>query len=174
MPDLAFSPDATFPAIHAEKGILDLKFKVELDGAPKEGLKLEKLAGGNATNMVPDSAEAVLSGITRDELDELLAGVDYQKEDLTIKAENNNFKLLYQGISAHGSMPENGKNAISYLINILAELPFANHKLKKFLEFYQSKIGLEYDGQSIGCKDQDEIPTKLTFNTGIIKAEQKE
>ncbi|MGM0548140.1 MAG: dipeptidase PepV [Bacillota bacterium] len=174
MPDLAFSPDATFPAIHAEKGILDLKFKVELDGAPKEGLKLEKLAGGNATNMVPDSAEAVLSGITRDELDELLAGVDYQKEDLTIKAENNNFKLSYQGISAHGSMPENGKNAISYLINILAELPFANHKLKKFLEFYQSKIGLEYDGQSIGCKDQDEIPTKLTFNTGIIKAEQKE
>ncbi|MFW5961723.1 MAG: Sapep family Mn(2+)-dependent dipeptidase [bacterium] len=68
MPELAFSPDATFPAIHAEKGILDLNFSADLVSENKEGLLLEKIKGGNATNMVPDYAEALLAGIKKEEL----------------------------------------------------------------------------------------------------------
>ncbi len=173
MPELSFSPDATFPAIHAEKGILDLKFSADLSGDKSRGLQLEKLKGGNATNMVPDYAEAVLSGIESDKLSELLADLDYDQAALELEAANKKIKIAYHGVSAHGSMPEDGKNAVSYLINILAELPFANPKVKEFLTFYQEKIGLEYDGASIGCKDQDDVPTALTFNTGIIKADQK-
>jgi succinyl-diaminopimelate desuccinylase len=172
MPELAFSPDATFPAIHAEKGILDLKFTADLKEADKDGLKLEKIKGGNAANMVPDYAEAVISGIKKEKLEELLAEIDYEKADLNLKADNDKLKLSYTGISAHGSMPEKGKNAISYLINILAELPFAGAKTKEFLSFYQEKIGIESDGASIGCKDQDDVPTALTFNTGVIKGDQ--
>ncbi|MFW5961722.1 MAG: M20/M25/M40 family metallo-hydrolase [bacterium] len=70
-------------------------------------------------------------------------------------------------------MPEDGKNAISYLINILAELPFVEKDLNKFFNFYKEKIGLEYNGASIGCKDQDDVPTALTFNPGIINGNQK-
>lgn len=172
MPDLAFSPDATFPAIHAEKGILDLKFSADLSEDNKEGLKLEQLKGGNATNMVPDYAEAVLKGISREKIKEFLNKLNYDQDNLNIESDNEKIKLAYHGISAHGSKPESGKNAISYLINILAELPFVNSKLNKFLNFYQNKIGLEYDGASIGCKDQDDIPTALTFNTGIVKGNQ--
>lgn len=172
MPELAFSPDATFPAIHAEKGILDLKFSTDLKTENKKGLKLEKIKGGNAANMVPDYAEAVLSGINKAELEKLLAEIDYEKADLKLEAAGNKLKLSYTGISAHGSMPEEGKNAISYLIKILAELPFANSKAKEFFNFYSSKIGIEYDGASIGCKDQDDVPTALTFNTGVIKGDQ--
>jgi succinyl-diaminopimelate desuccinylase len=174
MPELSFSPDATFPAIHAEKGILDLKFSINLTETNRAGLQLELLKGGNATNMVPDYAEAVLSGIEKEKLSQLLADLDYDQNALEIKVKNKKIKLAYHGVSAHGSMPEDGKNAISYLINILAELPFANPKVKEFLAFYQDKIGLEYDGASIGCKDQDDVPTALTFNTGIIKADQKQ
>lgn len=173
MPELSFSPDATFPAIHAEKGILDLKFSADLKEKTTAGMQLELIKGGNATNMVPDYAEAVLSGIEKEKLIELLADVDYKQDDLKIEAEKEKIKLSYHGISAHGSMPEDGKNAISYLIDILAELPFANAKVKDFLTFYKDKIGLEYDGASIGCKDEDDVPTALTFNTGIIKGEQK-
>jgi succinyl-diaminopimelate desuccinylase len=174
MPELSFSPDATFPAIHAEKGILDLKFSINLTETNRAGLQLELLKGGNATNMVPDYAEAVLSGVEKEKLSQLLADLDYDQNALEIKVKNKKIKLAYHGVSAHGSMPEDRKNAISYLINILAELPFANPKVKEFLAFYQDKIGLEYDGASIGCKDQDDVPTALTFNTGIIKADQKQ
>ena len=172
MPELAFSPDATFPAIHAEKGILDLKFSADLKADKKDGLTLKSIKGGNAANMVPDYAEALLKGITKTELEKLLSGIDYMEEDLDLSTDNNELKLSYHGVSAHGSMPEDGKNAISYLIDILAELPFANLKVKEFLNFYKEKIGLEYDGESIGCKDQDDIPTALTFNTGVIKGDQ--
>jgi succinyl-diaminopimelate desuccinylase len=172
MPELSFSPDATFPAIHAEKGILDLKFSADLAEESSGGLQLKLLKGGNATNMVPDYAEAVLNGIEKDELNRLLAELDYDLEALEIVSENGQLKLAYHGVSAHGSMPEDGKNAVSYLIKILAELPFANSKLNAFLNFYRDKIGLEYDGESIGCKDQDDVPTALTFNTGIIKGDQ--
>ena len=168
MPDLAFSPDATFPAIHAEKGILNLKFSQNIKEDRKEGLQLKSLKGGNAANMVPDYAEAVLRGISKNELEALLAELDFNKDDLKVEANNKSIKLAYHGISAHGSMPEDGKNAVSYLISVLAELPFANQKLNAFLNFYQEKIGLEYDGESIGCKDQDDVPTALTFNTGIV------
>ena len=173
MPELAFSPDATFPAIHAEKGILDLKFSADLGKEKKVGLQLHSLKGGNAANMVPDYAEAVLGGIKREELMKILADINYDQDKLKIEAENDKFKLSYQGISAHGSMPQDGRNAISYLINILAELPFARTNVKEFLTFYKEKIGLEYDGASIGCKDQDDLPTALTFNPGIIKVNQQ-
>ncbi len=172
MPDLAFSPDATFPAIHAEKGILDLKLSADLKSDKKDGLTLKSIKGGNAANMVPDYAEALLKGINKTELEKLLSEIDYIEEDLDLSTDNNELKLSYHGVSAHGSMPEDGKNAISYLIDILAELPFANLKVKEFLNFYKEKIGLEYDGKSIGCKDQDDIPTALTFNTGVIKGDQ--
>lgn len=173
MPELAFSPDATFPAIHAEKGILDLKFTADLKEKDKGSLKLEKLVGGNAANMVPDYAEALISGIEREELEKLLEDINYQSSNLKLETDNNKIKLSYKGVSAHGSMPEDGKNAISYLINILAELPFSSTKTKEFLKFYQDKIGLEHDGASIGCKDQDDVPTVLTFNAGVIKGDQK-
>lgn len=172
MPDLAFSPDATFPAIHAEKGILDLKFSAQFNKDAGEGLKLEKIKGGNAANMVPDYAEAVISGLKKEKLEALLTEIDYQQDELELKELKEGIKLAYHGVSAHGSMPEDGKNAISYLINILAEIPFAAAQVNEFFKFYQEKIGLEYDGAAIGCKDQDDLPTALTFNPGVIKGDQ--
>jgi succinyl-diaminopimelate desuccinylase len=169
MPELAFSPDAVFPVIHAEKGILDLKFRSDFKAESKDGLKLISINGGNAANMVPDYAEAKIKGIKPAELEKIFEDIDYDQEDLEIASNNNSITLKYNGISAHASTPEEGKNAISYLINILAELPFENKETLDFLDFYKNKIGIEYYGESIGCADEDDIPTKLTFNTGIIR-----
>ncbi|SFL13671.1 dipeptidase PepV [Halanaerobium salsuginis] len=171
MPDLAFSPDASFPVINAEKGILNLKFSADLTAAEtKTGMPdLISLRGGNAANMVPDSAEAILSGLSAAELKEKLINFDYKPEKLKLVNTTAGLKINYQGVSAHGSTPEVGENAISQLLNLLAEIEFKNTKLNQFLAFYRQKIGLETDGKSIGCKDQDDIPTELTFNTGVIK-----
>lgn len=172
MPELAFSPDAVFPVIHAEKGILDLKFTAELNSDADEAesaLKLISLRGGNAANMVPDYAEARIKGISLDQLENLLEDIAYEREDLKISANKDAVTLKYNGVSAHASTPEEGKNAVSYLIMILAELPFAGEKTRDFLNFYKSKIGGEYYGESIGCADEDDIPTRLTFNPGIIR-----
>ncbi|ADQ14736.1 dipeptidase PepV [Halanaerobium hydrogeniformans] len=174
MPELSFSPDAVFPAIHAEKGILDLKFSKKITKNVDSSLQLIALKGGNAANMVADYAEAVIKGIDKNELQNILAEIEYEKDKLQISESKKGLKLSYNGVSAHASLPEDGENAISHLINILAQLPFTESDVADFLEFYQSKIALEYDGSSIGCAEEDDIPTKLTFNSGIVALNQRE
>lgn len=56
MPDVGISPDADFPVINCEKGILHLK----LSFPAIEGI--ERIEGGQRPNMVPDRCEAVANG----------------------------------------------------------------------------------------------------------------
>lgn len=57
LPTFGITPDASFPAVYGEKGILILKLSM-----PLEGSGVETVAGGTAHNMVPDHCEAVVGG----------------------------------------------------------------------------------------------------------------
>lgn len=94
MPDTGFSPDANFPVIYAEKGILHIRAHF-----PVEKL-FSSFEGGERVNMVCDHCEATP-----------LAPVDRERaEKLGLSEENG--KLISRGKSAHGSTPEEGVNAI--------------------------------------------------------------
>lgn len=59
IPDIGFTPDAEFPAIFAEKGILQVIFKTNgIDGL--------EVTGGNAPNMVPAACHAIVNGVKKD------------------------------------------------------------------------------------------------------------
>ena len=99
MPETGFSPDADFPVIYAEKGIMHIKFTFPAKG------DLSSLKGGNAANMVCD--ECVVK-----------APVDEEK----IAAFNLGFEnglIVARGKSAHGSTPEQGINAIAPILKYL-------------------------------------------------------
>lgn len=99
MPDTGFSPDANFPVIYAEKGILHIRADF-----PVEKNLFSSLAGGERVNMVCDRCEATP-----------LAPVDTKKaKALSINIENG--KLVSKGKSAHGSTPEEGVNAIEPML----------------------------------------------------------
>jgi succinyl-diaminopimelate desuccinylase len=174
-PEMAFSPDAQYPVIHAEKGILifDLNYEFESyeeNYLDKNNYKYEVLSlkGGNAPNMVPDNCELLIKTDYGKALEKNLA--DFKnKTDYDIKLNKegkNKYKLISGGVSAHGSMPEKGKNAISRLIAFLAELDKLN--IQEFVDFYNNKIGLDYYGERIGCNLEDEVSGNLIFNVGQI------
>lgn len=95
MPDTGFSPDANFPVIYAEKGILHIRADFPVDKNLFSSLK-----GGERVNMVCDYCEAVP-----------LSAVDTEKaKSLSLAFENG--RLVSRGKSAHGSTPEEGKNAL--------------------------------------------------------------
>ncbi len=99
MPETGFSPDANFPVIYAEKGILHVRADFAIENAP-----FTFFAGGERVNMVCDYCEAVP-----------LAPVDSEKlKALSLTYENG--KIVSRGKSAHGSTPEEGKNAILPLL----------------------------------------------------------
>lgn len=106
LPEYGFSPDGDFPLSYAEKGMYELAFTF-----PK--LKnFSNIKGGTVVNAVCDyvSCIATEKGINH----ELL-----KKHGLTLK--NGNVIESY-GISAHGSHPETGKNALFSLFDYFLDI----------------------------------------------------
>lgn len=171
-PAIGFAPDAEYPAIHAEKGIL--MFQLEQTFVPGcscccDGVKIKSVKGGNAPNMVPDYCEAVLEGKELSHIRQALeAYVQTHQVRLEWEEGPGQVRLRSFGVSAHGSLPQYGVNAISQLMLFLAALDLKSADLCDFLAFYRKTIGMEYYGESIGCGFKDEVSGNLIFNVGMI------
>lgn len=170
-PDISFTPDADFPVIHAEKGIIvfDLTYDLKDEDAP---IQLIDITGGNAPNMVADYAEALLKVADYDSFEQKYNEYKKQKDyPVTIRENKGNVIVSATGISAHGSTPQKGENAIDYLIDFLYAVFSRESGAYEFLEIYQNRIAFKNHGEAIGCGLEDEVSGKLAFNRGMIKKE---
>ena len=107
---------------------------------------LKSAWGGTAANIVPDLARAELTDGT---------------------------KLECRGVSAHGAEPWNGVNAIGKLLEQLA----ARHldsPLGTAIAFLHGRIGMETDGTSLGVGLRDDLSGPLSFNLGMLRANETE
>ncbi len=140
MPKYGFTPDADFPVIYAEKGILGIKMKFPIHNAP-----FSALYGGTARNMV--CAEAFVE-------------CDVTSDFKAFKLAKTDNGLASYGISAHGSTPEKGVNALN---NLLAYFATQNKCVKDAYDvLFNDKFGFK--------KFEDETG-KLTFSPNIAKFE---
>ena len=103
MPKEGFSPDADFPVIYAEKGILHVRLDYPLADAPFTALR-----GGERENMVCDYARA-----------EGAAFDPARGEKYGVTAEGDG--IAAHGRAAHASTPEAGENALEKLLRYFAE-----------------------------------------------------
>ena len=101
LPEYGFSPDGNFPVTYAEKGVYKLSVKL-----PKSH-SYDFIPCGKALNAVCDYAELKING----KINEAIAN------DLGLTVNEN--KLISKGVSAHGSSPWLGKNAIKPLLEYL-------------------------------------------------------
>ena len=173
-PNLGFTPDADFPVIHGEKGILIFEVAKKFSKSTLKGLELRSLTGGNAANMVADHARALLRGEDYGKIREILE--EYRKETgyrVLAKGIGKSLEIVAHGKSAHGARPEQGLNAISILMEVLSRLPFVQEDLQEFLEFYNQHIGFELDGKSLGCSLSDAVSGELVLNVGTMKVDQE-
>lgn len=191
LPTIGFTPDADFPVIHGEKGLMNLHVHFPFHQERSNGL-VQSFNGGNAANMVPDKATVELStsklcGIlfpegTPNEFDgnlitqRLIENISVDS-GLECTAGPSTTTLHMHGISAHGSTPELGVNAISKLMTALAPLmdrlygaasPEV-HTLDHLVRFYNKTIAMTYDGSLAGIGLTDDISGNLVFNVGIVK-----
>ncbi|NLY44675.1 MAG: dipeptidase PepV [Tissierella sp.] len=168
-PTMAFTPDADFPVIHGEKGIIIFDLNHQLSDT-NGSFRLIDLKGGSAPNMVPDNAVATFE---MDNANQFVKRFETYKENnnnpIGIEVDGNIVKVLAKGVSAHGSTPEKGENAISYLMACLGEVLDGDNSFVEFVRTYNERIGFYHYGEKIGCGFEDEVSGKLNFNPGIIK-----
>jgi len=172
-PAYGFSPDANFPIIYAEKGILRFSLEKEFK---QQGLEttncpiIETIKGGTRVNVVPDYAEAHLSHVMFDSVQQAI-----KEKGLNnwIKAEETSSGVLIKafGVPAHAMQPKEGINAIQLLLCFLKELDFGPYDVKLFINLLANKLDKETDGRTLGIECQDEISGKLTMNVGTINYE---
>lgn len=172
-PAIGFTPDADFPVIHAEMGILIFEMVKKLEKINKpSGLILKSIQGGTASNVVPDRCRAVLAGESgyyeeiKQKLYEYTQKTGYK---VTAKGRGRALEITAEGLAAHGAKPEDGLNAISVMMAFLGEIKINGEEINEFITFYNSKVGFDLHGTGgLGCGLEDEISGKLLFNVGLI------
>ena len=150
-PDFGFSPDAEYPLIFAEKGIIsyEVKTNVEIPG-------LIYLKGGVAHNSVIEKCVV--------KFNDNKAFIEYlNKQEIPYILEND--EIVFLGKAAHGATPQLGLNAGMLAIKALngfVEIP----ALKQLVEGYSD---LKAEGLSADSVSKD--MGEWSLNVGIVNYE---
>ncbi len=176
-PDLGFTPDADFPGLNGEKGIMSFTLVKKFAEKKLKGLSLRSLSGGSASNMVAEGARAVVMADDEKVYDEIKALAEaYRGETdrtLTVRRMGKSLEITAKGISAHGATPDAGLNAISIMMDFLGRLNFADEDINDYVAFYNDYIGFDVHGERFGCPFEDDKSGKLTLNVGVADFDRK-
>lgn len=165
VPVMGFTPDGEYPVINGEKGIINATFSKTYH--QDDVLTLVRIEGGSAPNVVPSYARAEFR--CNHELAIELAAATGDKVRYTIT--DQGFILEADGISAHGSTPGLGENAIGRLLIEMSTLPLSS-ELAAPVDFLARTLGMETDGASAGISLRDDVSGGLTLNLGTIRADE--
>lgn len=169
---MTFSPDAEFPVINIEKGRLQGEFKAAWQTDP--GLPhLVSIKGGVKFNVVPDAAEAVISGLGADSAAAAMASVA-DSTGLQFEAEETGDLLLIRarGKGAHAAMPDMGNNAITGLLTLLASLPLADQAGIRHLRALSRLLPHgDWLGRALGVAMSDDLSGPLTLSLNILEGD---
>ena len=159
MPDIGFSPDASFPLINTEKAMLHVRAHAPVSA---EGLQVLSLMTGERMNVIPGESVAIVAGgeeiVKKTQAYAEKTGLPYSAE-LTDKG----VRLRALGIPGHSAYPQECRNAIGMMLLLLKELGVEG-ALRTLADVYP----MEYTGASLGIACSDPISGALTCNVGIL------
>ena len=163
MPRSGFSPDASYPLINTEKGLLAMELRAK---PAADGLKVIRFHVGERHNVVPGSATALIAGDA-----ELCDHINRLAREMTLDVEakpaEGGLLLTATGVNGHAAYPESARNAIGEMLLMLRALGVTGA-----LKTLADTIGLEYDGLSLGVGCSDKTSGPLTCNMGVIRYDE--
>ena len=166
IPVMGFTPDAEYPVINGEKGIINVTYAHSYKQTGE--LKLLSIQGGTAANVTPAFARAKIG--CGPELAQRIAKL--YTPNLRFIRKDYGVLVEAFGVSAHGSTPEQGENAIGRLVLALDTLPFEG-EIQQIIHFLAEKLGMETNGKSAGIYLHDDVSGELTLNWGTLNADEE-
>ncbi len=171
MPQLGLAFDGSYPVINGEKGVLVIHMERDIKWQGPR-FSIEDIKGGTAANAVPDYCTANICL-----MDGSLEGkiADFERvfvEDtgcnVSITAvDEGRYKVESRGISAHGSTPEKGKNAIGQLFRFLHFIDSGDKQLNDVL-IQIGRLAMDHNGKETGLFVRDDVSGPMTVNVGIV------
>lgn len=171
IPSIGFSPDADFPCIYAEKGLISPFLIMNYSNFLDKDIVLKNIdCNNNPLNVVPKYCNCVISvknDIKVKDVDNLVQSFasEYNFNIVTEIINDNELKIISHGIQAHAAHPDLGINAISRLIIVLDKL-FKNYNIVvPLFDLFTKYIGLDFNGNKLNINIPDESG-ELTLNVG--------
>ena len=166
---MAFSPDADFPLINTEKGGFRSTFQADFQ-ENKNTPYILAIKSGIKQNVIPDTADAEIIGITKERIQDLVMRT--QKETGVIFSTeicDDRIYIRAKGTGGHAASPEEGNNAITALLQLLSNLPCAPSKgFSCIKELHKIFPHGDWDGKAAGIAQEDKISGKLTISLNIL------
>lgn len=175
LPQYTLTPDAIEPIVIGESA----------KHRPSFGLTWEKtdvrpqvvsLDGGKVRNAIPGYAEAVVVGLTREDV-ETIAQEHTQKTEVIYELTDTpeGLKICACGRGAHIGTPHLGRNGQTALVGLLAELPLADcagtRALKALKDLFPHG---KLNGEGLGLTLEDEIMGKPQANFTVCTMTETE
>ncbi|KKI88826.1 dipeptidase PepV [Bacillus sp. SA1-12] len=172
MPIMGFAPDADFPIIFAEKGIIDATL-IQTSNVEtiSSDVVLQAFHSGRRFNMVPDFAQATIQinqdGGAESVVDSFNNYIAEQKVKGTSKVEGKTVTFSIEGISAHAMEPNNGVNAGLLIALFLTKLNL-DQKGNEFIQTIATLFEGDTRGNNLHIAYSDDISGDLTVNLGVM------
>lgn len=155
-PTIGFSPDANFPAIYAEKGILSISIRNLFSLDNFEIIEVD--CNNNALNVVPKYASITLKYTGTSKMPDFEEAENIKLE----QKDENSIKIISTGIASHAAHPELGKNAITNLVNYLLKY-FKNEYLQTLMH-----LGIfEIESPEFLSRQDIAYPTEFADNSVV-------
>lgn len=169
MPDLGFSPDGNFPIINGEKG--NYEIDIETKASNEGDLTLVLFEAGLRSNMVPQDATAKIATEDPEALrDAFDAFISDQPVEGNAEIDSQTVTLNVVGKAAHGSKPQIGVNAATYLAVFLNTLDLGGDA-KTFTNLVETYLHDDPYGEKLGVAQEDDVMGNLTSNPGVFRFE---
>lgn len=169
---MTFSPDAQYPLVNVEKGRLEGHFTAKFQ--PSDALpRLVKIEAGTKVNVVPGKARATVEGLELSVLEEA-ARKAQEKTGITFQfaPEAPFCEITAVGVGSHASRPQDGKNAITGLLELLCSLPLADCPQMEYLRKTAALMPHgDVNGTALGIDMEDEVSGRLTLAFSMLTAD---
>ena len=163
LPVMGFTPDADYGICNREKGRVMLRINSSTASSV-----VRSFSAGTVVNAVPGEAKAELR-CTAEQVERLVEAARGGR--FVFEPMEEGVRVTAHGTSAHAMQPQEGDNAASRLITLLASV-FSEEKLGSLLTFLNRRIGMEYDGTSLGIRLEDAESGPLTLNLGLVSVSE--
>ncbi|MGI6151306.1 MAG: dipeptidase PepV [Christensenellales bacterium] len=176
IPTMCFSPDADYPLVNGEKGLLRLSLTAKFPQSEKLP-RLLHAAGGERANIVAPKAYAVVEGFSCSEIEGICKNVETRLGVSILCMDcpepgcsgKNAVRIDVSGKAAHAASPQEGNSANTALFELLSLLPLGDSSIKaRLVELNRLLPHGDTRGRAAGIARKDEISGELTCNPGIF------